>query len=79
MNNRTLALTASLSLFATASFADDASYCKDLNTTARGVTPGAGVTVPTDVAAAMAKCDADGIKVLEKYITDNKGTLPKRM
>jgi hypothetical protein len=34
--------------------------------------------VPTDVAAAMAKCDADSNKVLEKYIIENKGTLPKR-
>lgn len=78
MNNRTLALAGALCLFATASLADDASYCRDLNASARGITSGGGVTVPTDVAVAMGKCDADGIKVLEKYITDHKGTLPKR-
>jgi hypothetical protein len=78
MNIRTLVLAGVLSLFATASFADDASYCKDLNVSARSVTSGGGVTVPTDVAVAMGKCDADSIKVLEKYIADHKGTLPKR-
>jgi len=76
---RTLALATVLSLFATASFADDASYCKDLSATAKTVTSGGGSTVPADVATASATCDPASIKVLEKYITDNKGTLPKRM
>ncbi len=75
---RTLTLAGVLSLLATASFADDASYCKDLSATARSVTSGGGSTVPTEVAAAMAKCDADSNKVLEKYIIENKGTLPNR-
>ena len=78
MTIRTMALAAALSLLATASYADDASYCKDLTATARTVTSGGGATVPADVAAASAKCDAGSIKVLEKYITDNTGTLPKR-
>jgi hypothetical protein len=78
MTSRALALAGALSLFATASFADDASYCRNLNASARSVTSGGGVTVPTDVAVAMGKCDADSINVLEKYITDHKGTLPKR-
>ena len=79
MTIRTLALATILSLFATASFADDASYCKDLTATAKTVTSGGGSTVPASVAEASAKCDAGSITVLEKYITDNKGTLPKRM
>jgi hypothetical protein len=78
MTIRTLALAAAWSLLATVSYADDASYCKDLSATARTVTSGGGATVPADVATASAKCDADSIKVLEKYITDQKGTLPKR-
>jgi hypothetical protein len=78
MSIRALTLAAVLSLFATASFADDASYCKDLNATAKTVTSGGGSTVPSDVAGAMTKCDAGSIATMEKYITDNKGTLPKR-
>jgi hypothetical protein len=75
---KALAVASALTLVATAAFADDASYCKDLSATARTVTSGGGSTVPTDVAAAMAKCDAASNAVLEKYITDNKGTLPKK-
>ncbi len=78
MNCRALLLAGVLFLPATTSYADDATYCRDLNASARAVTSGGGVTVPTDVAVAMAKCDADSIKVLEKYITGHKGTLPKR-
>ncbi len=59
--------------------ADDASYCTALNATSRSVTSGGGSTVPANVADAMTKCTPDSIKTLEKYITDNKGTLPKRM
>ena len=74
----TLAICAAMVLPLSAAKADDASYCSALNSAARGVTPGGGSTVPTSVAEAMTKCNADSMKVLEKYITDNKGTVPKK-
>lgn len=73
-----LALAAGLSLVTTAAFADDAAYCQALNAGARTVGSGGGATVPANVAEAMTKCDAGSIATLEKYITENKGTLPKR-
>ncbi len=74
-----LAICAAIVLPLSAAKADDASYCAALNASARSVGSGGGSSVPASVADAMTKCNADSMKTLEKYITDNKGTLPKKM
>jgi len=58
----------------------DVTYCNALAAQSRQVTS-SGTTPPVDVPVAISKCstgDAGAIKTLEKYLTDNKQTLPKR-
>lgn len=80
MNIRTIALATVLSLFATASFATDATYCKKLSDLYR-LYARAG-QVQSDAADAMDKCTAGntavGIPVLEKLLTGDKVKLPAR-
>ncbi len=59
----------------------DAKYCKALADKAAGVTRGGGTTPPTEIPVAVSKCDtgdAGAIATLEKYLTENKQTLPTR-
>ena len=62
-------------------FADDASYCQALAKLARNVSDSGG-SPPADVPVAISKCqsgaDAASIATLEKYLKDNKVTLPPR-
>ena len=73
-----LAVGLAVSLPLAAANADDAAYCNALNATARSVGGGGNSAPPVSVTEAMTTCNASSISVLEKYITDNKGTLPKR-
>jgi len=60
----------------------DAKYCKALADKAATITRGGGTTPPTDIPVAVSKCDsgdAGAISTLEKYLTDNKQSLPPRM
>jgi hypothetical protein len=58
----------------------DAQYCYRLGVMTRQVVAG-GTTPPGEVPVAVSKCDSDAagsIPVLEKYLKDNKFTLPAR-
>jgi hypothetical protein len=61
-------------------YADDASYCEALSTKYRTIAGNA--QVDATAAEAMAQCKAGntaaGIPVLEKFLKDNKATLPPR-
>ena len=78
---RCLAIGLVLGLPLASAFADDASYCKALAKAARSVTD-SGASPPADVPVAISKCesgsDAASIATLEKYLKDNKATLPPR-
>lgn len=61
-------------------YADDASYCAALSSTYRTIAGNA--QVDANAAEAMAQCKAGntaaGIPTLEKFLKDNKATLPPR-
>jgi len=59
----------------------DAKYCKALADKTATVTRGGGTSPPAEIPVAISKCDtgdAGAISTLEKYLTDNKQTLPPR-
>ena len=62
-------------------FADDASDCQALAKAARYVSDSGG-SPPADVPVVISKCESGGdaasIATLEKYLKDNKATLPPR-
>lgn len=67
-------------LFAYAQSPADVAYCNKLTSTYRGVAQ-LNSTPDATVPVAMSKCataPAEAIPVLEKALTDNKVTLPKR-
>jgi hypothetical protein len=78
---RCLATGLVLGLPLASAFADDASYCQELAKKARYVSDSGGAP-PADVPVAISKCesgaDAASIATLEKYLKDNKVTLPAR-
>lgn len=60
----------------------DAKYCKALASQTATVTRGGGTAPPAEIPVAISKCDsgdAGAIATLEKYLKDNKQTLPPRM
>lgn len=59
----------------------DAKYCKALADKTTAVTRGGGTAPPAEIPVAISKCDSGdkgSIATLEKYLTDNKQTLPAR-
>lgn len=59
----------------------DAKYCKALADQTTTITRGGGSAPPVEVPVAISKCDsgdAGSIATLEKYLKENKQTLPPR-
>jgi hypothetical protein len=77
-----LAVGLTMGLSCASAYADDASYCKALAAEARKLTDGGGSAPPAEVPVAISKCqssgDAGSIATLEKFLKDNKATLPPR-
>ena len=60
----------------------DAKYCKALAAQTSTITRGGGSAPPAEIPVAISKCDsgdAGSIATLEKYLKENKQTLPPRM
>ena len=79
---KVVALGLVLGLPLASAYADDASYCKALAAEARKLTGAGGNAPPAEVPVAISKCDSSGdaasIATLEKFLKDNKATLPPR-